>query len=351
MNSPDDRLRAAARSALDLFPPDGDLPPLQPPGSARHRRRRTGPAGSTRSGGTNRWRRWAAPVAAAAAVMAVIAALVVPHEIGSGASGSKPTTPPSAPPGLSQRRALDALVALSVAPATGAQYDRGGKLIWMLHAQELRVTARCVAAAGYHISEKTAPFSLAMYADNTEMPDLPRIARTHEFVPVGGAGGPINYAPGEEQAYMNCVQSTSAIYSPLLTADRTLLFNWMRTVTRVQTSREVRAALPALQACATRYGFPHNPYGSTAGPIETFGDFVAWVADNLDGAGSRGASQRVLNALERHWSSVFVTCATPIVGIWQRTLLKAQPNFLRLHARPLLQLDNLAWKYLVQRRH
>ena len=67
-------------------------------------------------------------------------------------------------------------------PATGPQYDLGSKLTWMVQAQELVATARCMAASGYHISDRPAPFDLAMFADNTQMPDLPSIARTHEFV-------------------------------------------------------------------------------------------------------------------------------------------------------------------------
>lgn len=67
---------------------------------------------------------------------------------------------------------------------------------------------------------------------------------------------------------------------------------------------------------------------------------------DLGVAGSRGASTSTMNALARHWTAVFVNCATPIVGIWQHTLVQAQPNFLHLHAQQMAQLDELAWRFL-----
>ena len=71
-----------------------------------------------------------------------------------------------------------------------------------------------------------------------------------------------------------------------------------------------------------------------------------WVAGFLDGAGSRGASTSALQALARHWSGVFVTCARPIVGVWQRLQLAAQPGFLDQHASDVRRLDQLAWQLL-----
>jgi hypothetical protein len=76
-----------------------------------------------------------------------------------------------------------------------------------------------------------------------------------------------------------------------------------------------------------------------------------WVAGYLDGADSRGASASTMRSLERHWSTVFVTCATPIVGIWQRMLLRSRPGFLHQFAQQIARLDKLAWRYLSQRQH
>jgi hypothetical protein len=348
MNTTDERLRAAARTAVDMFPPGGDLPPLRLPGPAD--RRRHLPlmiAGREARGGTGRVRAWLAPLAAAAAVTAVIAALVVPQQILGKSAKPKPARKQvSAQSSGSPRRpshALDVLVIEAVAPATGPQYDRGTKLIWMVHAQELPAQARCMAASGYNISSQPAPFNLSDYADNTQMPDLPRIARTHEFVPAEGVQE-THFSKAEQKVFNACGTASQEIGMSLLRAADKLSNAWWRLVSRLQASREVQAAIPALSACATRYGFPANQYGPADAPIKTFSDFMNWVAGYLDGAGSRGASARTLQALSRHWTAVFVTCATPIVGRWQRLQLAAQPNFLRVHASQVRQLDELAWR-------
>jgi hypothetical protein len=73
---------------------------------------------------------------------------------------------------------------------------------------------------------------------------------------------------------------------------------------------------------------------------------MGWVAGFMDGAGSRGESASTMNVLARHWTTVFVTCATPIVDIWQRMLVQAQPGFLHQHAQQITQFDELVWRLL-----
>jgi len=346
MNTADERLRAAARTAIDKFPPGGELPPLRlpaPPHDRRGAARRHTPAG------TGHLRAWLAPLAAAAAVMAVIAGVVLPHEFASRPASPQPTRH-KRPASYSaaqqkQRLALDALAVDAVAPATGPQYDRGSQLIWMLHAQELRGQARCLAGLGYHIRLKLTPFSLGDFADNTQMPDLPRIARTHQFVTSGSVGSPA-YSAAEQRALDDKCQAVAAAYTQLLNAYQAIDNAWWQIVTRVQASNQVQAAIPALNACATRYGFPNDPYGNASAPIKTFSDFMDWVAGFMDGAGSRGASASTMNALARHWTTVFVTCATPIVDIWQRMLAQAQPGFLHRHAPQITQFKELTWRLL-----
>jgi hypothetical protein len=215
----------------------------------------------------------------------------------------------------------------------------------MLHAQELRGQARCLAGLDYHISGTLPPFNLGDFADNTQMPDLPRIARTHQFVNSGGLVSPA-YSAAEQRALDGKCQAPVAAYRSFLNAYQAIDNAWWQIITRVQASRPVQAAIPALNACATRYGFPNNPYGRATAPIKTFSDFMDWVAGFLDGAGSRGASASTMNALARHWTAVFVTCATPIVDIWRRMLVQAQPGFLHQHAPQITQLDELAWRFL-----
>lgn len=340
MKTADERLRAAARDAAHIFPPGDDLPPLCLP-DPNDGRRRAG--GRVPGSATGRSRAWLTPLAAAAAVAVVIAGVAVLLQP-AGKAGRPPSTRATA---LRQqpRRSFDALVVAAVAPATGPLYDTGMKLLWLIQARELRSTAGCMAAAGYHISGQAAPFDQAAFADNTQMPDLPRIARTHEFVPMGGQSWP-SYPRAEQHAFNACSAKAEVPFQPLMRSYRKLMNSWWNIVFRIQGSAKVRAAIPALNACAARYGYPHDPYGSATGPIKTFADFMDWVAGFLDGAGSRGASTGTLRALARHWTSVFVTCARPIVEVWQQMQLAAQPGFLHREASQVRRLDQLAWQLL-----
>jgi hypothetical protein len=346
MISADERLHAAARDAMGIFPPDGDLPPLRLPDLTSGYRRTGIRAAMTRAG---RARIWLAPIAAAAAVALVIAGAAVLHQPTSTAAGANLTRQRANEAGVKslqrQRQALDALIVAAFVPATGPQNDLGSKLVWMVQAQELHATAKCMAASGYHISDRPAPFNLAMFADNTQMPDLPRIARTHEFVGPADVTS-ASYPKAEQNAYNTCHATAAMPYQQLLAGGQTLNASWWKVIFRIQASSKVRAAIPALAACAAGYGFPNDPYGSASGPIKSFADFMDWVAGFLDGAGSRGASASTLKALARHWSGVFVTCARPIVGVWQRLQLAAQPGFLDQHASEVRRLDQLAWQLL-----
>jgi hypothetical protein len=234
---------------------------------------------------------------------------------------------------------------MTVAPATGPMYDEGTKFIWMMQTAELRGVARCMAAAGYHVTSWPAPFNSATFADNSQMPDLPRIARTHEFVPAGGIS-PSRSSKAEQKASITCWSRAAAPFLPLMQVYRKLTGSWWGIVFRIQASARVNAAIPALNRCATRYGFPYDPYGNASAPIRTFANFMDWVAGHLDGAGSRGASQSTMRALDRHWTGVFVTCARPIVGVFQRLQMAARAGFLHRNAIQIRQLDQIAWRML-----
>jgi hypothetical protein len=350
MKTADERLRAAARDAKDMFPPGGDLPPLRLPDLAGGPGR--APARAVRRAAlirTGRTRAWLTPLAAAAAVAVVIAGVVAAQPFAHRAPAGHARRPTahvrSATAQQKQRQALDALVVAAFAPATGPQYDLGSKLTWMVQARELPATATCMAASGYHISDRPAPFDLAAYANNTQMPDVPRIARTREFVSQGGVNAS-PYPGAEQKVFSTCQAQAQVPYRPLMAAGETLGGSWWKIVFRIQASTQVKTAIPALNACATRYGFPNTPFGARPAPITSFADFMDWIAGFLDGAGSRGASASTLQALSRHWSAVFVTCARPIVGTWQRLQLAAQPGFLEQHAGQVRRLDQLAWQLL-----
>ena len=145
MKTADDRLRAAARDAMRIFPPGSDLPPLRLPDLTSGDGRTDTAAGRRAAvGGTGRARAWLAPLAAAAAVAVVIAGVVALRQPMSGAgrasSSSLATRNAQARAKALQQRerdSLDALVVAAVAPATGPMYDYGTKLRWMIRAREL----------------------------------------------------------------------------------------------------------------------------------------------------------------------------------------------------------------------
>lgn len=350
MNMADEQLRSAARAARNTFPPGGDMPTLSLPDAAAGHRRST--LRRPRAVASRPARTWLAPAAAVAAVAILVSGIVALHQSAPGAhpghlgrTGSSSQTAVAQQREQKERQDLDALVVAAFVPATGPQYDQGTKLIWLVHGRELRAAASCMAAAGYHISTTSQPFNLADYADNTQWPDLPRIARTHEFVSSGGLVVP-SYSQAEQRAFSGCDAQASVPFRGLVKSGQALFGGWWKIASRIQDSARINAALPALTTCATRYGFPDDPYGNATGPIKSFGDFMGWVAGFLDGAGSRGASAATMRALERHWSAVFVTCAGPIVGIWQHMQQVAQYRFLGRNAAELQQLDQLAWRLL-----
>ncbi len=124
----------------------------------------------------------------------------------------------------------------------------------------------------------------------------------------------------------------------MLDAGRGLTDRWLPILTKIQGSAPVLATLPGLRACAARYGWPSQPYGAPDSRISSFADFVSWVAGHLDGAGSRGATAAELNALDRHWGTVFVRCARPTVAVMEKLQLAAQRTFLHEHQRQFAAL-------------
>jgi hypothetical protein len=107
------------------------------------------------------------------------------------------------------------------------------------------------------------------------MPDLPRIARTHEFVTSGGIVSP-SFPKAEQNVFNTCQAKARVPYQRLLAAGQALDDSWWNTIFRIHASGPVQAAIPALATCATRYGFPNNPYGPASGPIRSFSDFMDW---------------------------------------------------------------------------
>ena len=352
MNSPlslEDRLRAAVLATAEEIGPY-DVPPpafgaegLDARGAVSGRRvRRRGRAGAGRRAG---WH-WAAPLAAAAAVLGVVGLAAGLTSIGSG-SGSGVARPANAGRPEATRSAqapppypadLEAgLIGLFV-PASGPQYGAGALFGGEYQAAEGKVFARCMAQAGFQVTTP-APATIARGNwDLTQFPDLNAIAQAGTMP---GDGLPGVKEPTGSKAYQaafkRCSAASDSLFMRTTNAGERLASPWIVTVTNIQGSAPVLAALQAVRACAARYGWPHDPYGPDR-PINSFADFVDWVASHLDGASSRGAPAAQAHALDRHWAPIFVRCARPAVTVMERLQLAAQRTFLRDHRRELAAL-------------
>jgi hypothetical protein len=352
MNSPlslEERVRAAVRAtAAEIGPYDVPSPAfgadgLDARGAVSGRRvQRPRWAGSGRRAG---WH-WAAPLAAAAAVVGVVGLAAGLASIGSGsgsgaarpANASRPEATRSTQAAPAYPADLDAGLIGLFLPASGAQYTAGALFGGEYQAAEGKVFARCMAQADFQVTTP-APASIARGNwDLTQFPDLNAIAAAGTM-PGDGLPGvkELTGSKAYQTAFKRCSATSDALFSPTTNAGERLASPWLVTVTNIQGSAPVLAALPAVRACAALYGWPHDPYGPDR-PINSFADFAAWVASHLDGASSRGASAAPAHALDRHWAPIFVRCARPAVTVMERLQLAAQRTFLRDHQRELAAL-------------
>lgn len=355
MNSLEERARAAVRATAAEIVPD-DVPPMRAFGSSvgawgagdREPRRGLG----RRPGRWRGSRHWVAPLAAAAAVLAVIAtagllAGVLPsHTRHPAVSSSRPARPspkpthskqpePSYPPNLQA-----GLIGFFV-PASGAQFTAGALFIGEYRALEGKITGLCMERAGYPNPGTQTPAEIARaFWDLTDFPDLGAIARAGTLPSYSVPAG-----PPESKAYLRAYGHCAAVglspFTRMLNAGRTLGSPFATSVSDIEASAPVMATIPELRACASRYGWPHDPYGPDR-PLNSFADFVTWVSGHIDGADSRGASDATMKALDRHWGAVFVQCARPTVTVMERLDLSAQRVFLARHQRQLAALVTIA---------
>ena len=112
-------------------------------------------------------------------------------------------------------------------------------------------------------------------------------------MPLGGLTVP-DYTKAEQKAFSACSATADVPYRQLLVPLSKLTGSWWTIVFRTQASAPVQAAIPALNACAARYGFPDNPYGPVSAPIKSFADFVDWIA----GSSTVQAAERIRGALQ-----------------------------------------------------
>ncbi len=336
MNSINDRIRGAA-DAVARSVPDGTAPPLtlasEPERSADGRRRRlargrigTGP------------RRWLTPLAAATSVVAVVAVSASMLSSGSprpGSHGHKYAASPAATGKAAAQRSwlarLDRGAIGEIMPATGAQYTAGALFYGEIQALESHSVAKCMARYGYHVTPITAALAARGDYDLTQFPDLAQLARSGTF-PSGAAGF---VPPSGSKAFTaklnSCQRAAQVPFVPIRAAGSRLANPFLKVELSNVVPAAVRATLPGLRACAARFGWPHQPYGSPNSVINSFPDFVDWIAGHIDGAVSRGASNGTIHSLDRHWAHVFLACAGPPVRAQFRIWTAEQRSYLRTH--------------------
>jgi hypothetical protein len=377
MSSLEGRVRAALRATAAEITPR-DVPPLSAQSQAitlNDSARPVTPSGHSlrHQGWRHRawrhpgWRHWGVPLAAAVAVLAVVGAglgasliarstaghegrppggSTAPVSAAKGGTTGKSAPPAGAPPYGSATTLTQALVD-EFMPASGAQFTAGATFMSnVVGPAEDTVLARCMGARGF----PTAPGSLAVDAkfagisDLTQFPDLDAIAKAGTLP----GGEVVNGKPGTipsaayQAALQACMRPARDPFAEMSGYARTLDNAFLLTVLRIQSSApQVRATIPALRACASKYGWPRDSEGNNR-PLNTFGDYVTWVTTFLDGPASRGASNATMRALRQHWGRVFVECARPTVTVMEQQQLAAQRGFVTSHGTQVAHLVGLA---------
>lgn len=351
MNSMEERARAAVRATASEIGP-GDVPPMRAPGSGDRRGAGRGPG---RGAGRRRaaWQ-WGAPLAAAAAVVAVIAATTL---VGGGSRS------PASRPGLNTSKAAASTAKTTPAPrkhaapgyppnleagmigfflpASGAQYTAGALFTGEYRSLGGKITSNCMVHMGFPATGTARPAEIARaFWDLSQFPDLGAIAKAG-MLPSYSSGPTPRETKAYQKAFTHCFKAGEKPFNAMVSAGFKFGNPFTTTVSQIQESAPVTATLPALRTCAAHYGWPNSPYGP-ARPINSFSDFVDWIAGHIDGADSRGAAASQMNNLNRHWGTVFVKCARPTVAVMERLQLAAQAKFLAEHQGQFAALVKLA---------
>lgn len=226
--------------------------------------------------------------------------------------------------------------------ASGTQYSAGAALEGEYKALESQVTSACMAKTGFQVPPTTPESIAGRDSDLTRYPDLNAIAKAGTLP---GDGSPavtnVSGSPAFMAAYKRCEAASDQLFTPMVTAGLKLGGPFLATVTKIQGSAPVLATVPALRACAAKYGWPLDSYGPNE-PISSFADFVNWVSGHVDGAGSRGVPQAAMHKLDVQWASVFVRCARPTVTVMEKMQLAAQQSYLASHKEQFAALVAVA---------
>jgi hypothetical protein len=90
----------------------------------------------------------------------------------------------------------------------------------------------------------------------------------------------------------------------------------------------------AFRSCAELAGMPAQFFAGTWS-TDLLGSFLAWVT----GEESRTSTDSQRAAADRHWATVFLRCAAPVVRVLEQRQLLAQKTFFRSNHQQLQRIQ------------
>ena len=116
---------------------------------------------------------------------------------------------------------------------------------------------------------------------------------------------------------------------------------WYAQEVRLLKTKQVRAASKVFGACVTHAGAPRTA-------SESLGQFIGWLqgmVNRAEFAGRIGGPEPLLQprqAMDAHWSAVFIRCGGPLVSLLQRLLPATQQAFVQEHYGQVAALEKAA---------
>jgi len=122
---------------------------------------------------------------------------------------------------------------------------------------------------------------------------------------------------------------------------------WYAQEVRLLNSKQVRAANKVFGSCVTRAGAPKTA-------SESLGQFIGWLQRTVNRAefatriGGAQPSLQPRQAMDAHWSAVFIRCGGPLVSLLQRLLPGVQQAFVQEHYGQVAALEKAAAQTLAE---
>jgi hypothetical protein len=242
--------------------------------------------------------------------------------------------------------------------ATGAQLAEGNAFDQSLIRRRKLLAARCMTALGVSPADEplvrfdeqfldqpgpVAPGFAGL--DSGGIPSLYNMALLSKegamMAPVSTGLPPYpNNLPAAAQNaieadYLRCQRKASASFTPLITEGVTLNQLWLREVSSVLASGPVRTDTAGFGRCVRRSGAPLFASTSPSAYSRWLDSKIYTSADTY----GKPVLIRPLVATDRHWTTVFVACASSLESLMQRLQLQAQKAFLRSHYHQVRALE------------